>query len=249
MIKKLGIVALVWAAVHFTGCSSNQIKSDKDYQVAAVGMDRQVNPEEKLPDWINVQGIQGSNMVSVGIAEANSDASPIYLRRAAMLDGESQLFQRAPHEYREMVQNAIEGMGIDAQQFKSIQTKLLRLSGVSGVTYPMDKSLCTKMARDNGDMIKVTRVCYQQAVVPLDAMNKTIERTIAQFYGGEKSKEFTTLMNQELNKIEGSKDVQATQQSVSPAPDNHPLAAGNNVQGSRELQGNGSGPQQRNSPF
>lgn len=215
-MKKLMFIALIWSVFHYTGCASNPVRDYKDAQIAAIGNDRVIHQDpipEQIPQWTTEEGIQGMNMVSVGVAEGDSDASPIYLNRAAMIDAESQLFQRAPHEYRESVQHAMEGMRIDQSHFQSIQTKLLRLSGVSGIHYPLDKSYCTKVARDNGDFIKVTRVCYQQAVILLDAMNKTIERTFQQYYGQANTAEFKKRLDHEINKIEGDKDASATQQT------------------------------------
>ncbi len=196
------------------GCASSPKQEAKEDMINAVQKDTYLLDEEvPLPSWVHEAGFKDGYMVAVGTAEGPAEQSPIYLRRAAMMDGQSQLFSKAPHEYREAVQNAVEGSGLN---FQSVQTKLLRLTGVSGVHFPPDKGFCHKAMRDTGDYIAVKRVCYQQTVVPIAAMNKTIERTIAQYYTPSKSNEFNTLMNNEMKDIQGGKKDEEIHAPVDP---------------------------------
>jgi hypothetical protein len=157
--------------------------------------------DEDLPDWVTQSGVKDGYMISVGIAEGNADQSPTYLKRAAMMDAQGQLFIRAPHEYREAVQSAVEGSNLN---FNMVQTRMLKLSGVTNVSFPAKMSFCQKAVRDTGSYVQLKRICYQQALVPLQDMNHAIEQTLAKYYPKDKSAEFQSLLATELKKIYGN---------------------------------------------
>ena len=203
-MKFLSVLSLIL----IMGCASSPRQETKEDMINALKQDTyMLDEEEKLPSWVNEAGLKDGFLVAVGAAEGNAEQSPIYLRRAAMMDAESQLFSKAPHEYREAVQSAVEGSGLS---FQSVQTKLLKLSGVSGISYPPENSFCHKAVRDTGDYIAVKRICYQQAVILITSMNRAIERTIAQFYTPSKGDNFIKLMTNEMDNVQGGKKDEPT---------------------------------------
>lgn len=185
-----------------TACSTHPVVEQKESTKELLTEDQyKEEAEPELPSWAEEYGMKDGYFIAVGVAEGDISASPIQLKRAARLDAESQLFARAPHEYREVVQNAVDGMKVNGASFQAVQTKLLRLHGVTGVMFPRDKSRCFKAARDNGEYVAFRRVCYQQAKIDLIGMNRAIERVINRYYGTNTGEKFRSLLDSEIQSV------------------------------------------------
>ena len=154
---------------------------------------------DSLPSWVEENGIEDGRLNVVGYSEMSADKSPHYIKKVALMDGETKLLSDAPSDFRILTQNALTGAGIDSSEFYQIQTKLQEVFAVTG--FKTNKATCRKIKRYGETKISLVRGCWVQVSASVIKLQQAYANTLAIKYGQGQVNQFKNLMNQELNKI------------------------------------------------
>ena len=148
------------------GCAS----SNKQLQLQESNIDELSRDDEiigsSLPGWTEDEGPQDGRLVVIGYAEMSANKAPHYIKKAAIMDGETSLLSDAPADFRILTQNALTGAGIDSSEFYQIQTKLQEVFAVTGLK--RGKSTCRKIKRYGETKISLVRACWVQVSASID---------------------------------------------------------------------------------
>jgi uncharacterized protein YlbG (UPF0298 family) len=197
--------------VNLISCSSNQISNSIQDQREAieenVREDKIVGKD--LPDWVHKSGIENGKVFTVGVAEMRSNKSPVHITKAAVMDGETKLLSDAPADFRIVTQNAMNGAGIDSNEFYQIQTKIQEVVGLVGLKTNSEKITCRKIIRYGAISTDVNRICYVQVYIPVRELMKAYKRTLALKFGQGVSERFQDKMEEELKKTDSMAEIKA----------------------------------------
>lgn len=191
---KIRELYLILILVALSACSMSEKKTDPD----DIKEDRIVG--EALPSWVDDNGIMNGRLVAVGYSEMAISRSPMFVEKAALMDGETKLIADAPHDFRVITQNSLTGAGIESSEFVQVQTSLKEVLGVRGFKH--HEKTCRKLVRYTlHNEQNVLRGCWYRVSADVAKLQEAYRFILAKKYGQGKADKFNDLMKQELKSI------------------------------------------------
>lgn len=194
-------------AILVSSCASNlnkQVITDKQEMIEdTIKEDKIIGSD--VPSWTRKSGVENGMVYVVGSAEFDANHSPLYVEKAAVMDGEIRLLSDAPTDVRVLTQNALTGVGVNSSEFFQIQTKLQEVIGLTGVRHNQEKVVCRKVIRYGNLNTQLNRICWAQVSVSVRNLMKAYQRTLAMKFGVFKANKFKNIMDDELKRINNNK--------------------------------------------